>query len=186
MDIKLKNSEGFERVFTPGFSWGIFLFGFIYAIIRKYVYLFVLLLIASLIVLGKRFPLQMMFWVNLGGAFLSAWLNAYELKKEGYKPVSQEGEKIFSKYNIPFYKHILNLVGVVILCLPLFIPAQPNKTLKLCKEYFENGKGASWLAVFDLEIKNLHIKNAKCIFEVNGEERSCIPSRNSKGQIDCQ
>lgn len=69
MDIKLKNSEGFERVFTPGFSWGVFLFGFIYAIIRKYVYLLGLLLVAFFVVLGKGFPIQMMFWVNLGGHF---------------------------------------------------------------------------------------------------------------------
>ena len=123
MDIKLKNSEGFERVFTPGFSWGIFFFGWIYAIIRKYVSLFGVLFVAGFIVLAKRFPLQMMFWVNLGGAFISAWLNAHELKKDGYKPVSKEGEAIFKKYDVPFWKNPWNLVGLAILLLPLFVPS---------------------------------------------------------------
>lgn len=120
------------------------------------------------------------------GAFLSAWLNAYELKKEGYRPVSPEGEKIFSKYNTPFYKHILNLVGVVILALPLVIPAQPDKTLKQCKEYFEKGEGASISFFLGLDIENLHTKDGKCIFKVNGRETSCTPFRNSNGKIDCK
>lgn len=126
MDIKLKNSEGFERVFTPGFSWGVFLFGIIYeiihAIIRKTASLFGLLFIFYLIVLMKRFPFQMFFYVNLGGAFMSAWLNAREFRKEGYKPVSKEGEIIFKKYDIPFWKNPWNLIGLALLLLPLFIP----------------------------------------------------------------
>ena len=40
---------------------------------------------------------------------------------------------------------------LVIALVILLVPTKDGKTLKKCKEYFENGKGRSYIDVFKLE-----------------------------------
>lgn len=74
---------------------------------------------------------------------------------------------------------------LVIALVILLVPTKDGKTLKKCKEYFENGQGRSYIDVFKLELKNLHVEGSNCIFEINGVERRCTPF-DANGKIDCK
>ena len=68
----------------------------------------------------------------------------------------------------------------------LLVPTKEGKILKKCKEYFKTGRGFSYIEVFKLELKNLHVEGDNCVFEINGTERKCTPFEDSNGKIDCK